>query len=214
MKLYELTRARLSVILGRILREFYSLKRPSAEDQIHIALQITQQLEKWKKESSILLNPSGSLRSLLRPLFQRQKDVLTLAYWHAILLLHRPFLLGNFTSLANYSTPGSNSSNNDPLQSMIQNCLDAAMEISRILEELESHNQLYRAFWVRYRRIIAPRKPLTVFSSRSTMHAVPWWYCTFRVCNSATNPWRPTCPTIALPSRANIVSSAMRRMEP
>lgn len=97
---------------------------------------------------SLLLDHQGASQSLLLPLFRRQRNVLNLAYWHTLLLIHRPFLLSNFASLSNYSTIRAKLPNHEAFENNVKQCLDAAMKITKIIEELETRNQLHRAFWV------------------------------------------------------------------
>jgi hypothetical protein len=72
--------------------------------------------------------------------------VLNLAYYHAMLLIHRPFLLSNFAKLTglrshpNFQAPGDTSAN-------IARCLDAAMNIVRVVDDVFTSSNLFRAFW-------------------------------------------------------------------
>jgi hypothetical protein len=137
--------------MAQILREFYSLRTPSTQQRIDLASKFTAQLTEWRANLSLLLDHQGVFQSLLLPLFQRQRNVLNLAYWHALLLIHRPFLLSNFANLSNYSTSGANGTkkaNAKAFEENAKHCLDAAMQITKIVEELDSNNQLYRVFWV------------------------------------------------------------------
>lgn len=81
-------------------------------------------------------------------LYQRQYNVLNLAFSHAQILLYRPFVLKNFAVLASGA-----SKRNEQLQETIgecvQNCLDGAMKIVGIGRYLCEHGKMYHAFWVR-----------------------------------------------------------------
>jgi hypothetical protein len=75
-----------------------------------------------------------------------------------MLLVHRPFLLSSFAALKNYDAPTTTSSSNpnpvdaEPalgaldIQENIQQCLDAAMGIVRVVDEMNT-TQIFRAFW-------------------------------------------------------------------
>lgn len=139
---------RISRIIASVIREFYSLRTPSSKERMELAAKFTSELNRWRSDMSLLLEHQGASQSLLLPLFRRQRNVLNLAYWHTLLLVHRPFLLNNFASLSNYSTIRTKLPNNEAFEDNVKQCLDAAMKITRIIEELEERNQLHRAFWV------------------------------------------------------------------
>ncbi|ORY60209.1 fungal-specific transcription factor domain-containing protein [Pseudomassariella vexata] len=141
---------KISRIMARILREFYGLKTPSTQDRIELAKKFTLELEMWHEDMGLLLGDNGIHTSLLLPLFQRQRNVLNLAYWHAQLLVHRPFLLSNFASLSNYGTAQTRSKKNEAFRKNVEQCLEAATNITKAVEELEERKQLYRAFWFTY----------------------------------------------------------------
>lgn len=86
--------------------------------------------------------------SLLIPLFQRQRNVLNLAYYHALILIHRPFLLSNFASLNSRGGGTRGAPGTPEMDKNVGDCLDAAMAIAAIVNELTEGQQLYCAFWV------------------------------------------------------------------
>ena len=113
-----------------------------------MARKLTASLNEWRGALLYLLDTKGISSSLLLPVFLRQRNVLNLAYWHAIILVHRPFLLSTFSSFADprrsqrIINPSSETGRN------IQRCLDAAMKIVGLVDELNATRQIYRAFWV------------------------------------------------------------------
>lgn len=81
------------------------------------------------------------------PIFQRQRNVLNLTYWHAVLLTHRPFLLGSF---AKRSQQDDNARAEDPqTRESIEQCIKAAMTIANTIDDISQKRQMFRAFWVR-----------------------------------------------------------------
>ena len=82
------------------------------------------------------------------PIYQRQRGVLNLAYYHAMLLIHRPFLLSNFANLTgirshlSFRAPGAADTSAN-----IASCLDAAMNIVRVVDDVFTSSNLFRAFW-------------------------------------------------------------------
>jgi len=108
---------------------------------------ISKELSNWRAELSRFLDADALSTSLLIPIFQRQRNVLNLTYWHAIILTHRPFLLSNF---ANLSQEGASAGNEHPqTEESIQQCLLAAMNIVNTIDDITQNRQMFRAFWVR-----------------------------------------------------------------
>lgn len=96
------------------------------------------------------MDTDGVDPSLFQPIFLRQRNFLNLAFWHAQILVHRPFLLNNFSSLANLASSGQkeNMQNAEVVIDHVQQGLRAAMSIVGKLEELDTAGQLYSTLWV------------------------------------------------------------------
>ncbi len=86
--------------------------------------------------------------SLVIPIFQRQRNVLNLTYWHAIILTHRPFVLSNFAGLSRKTWSTSNDTSQAQIEESVQQCLIAAMNIVNTIDDITRNQQIYRAFWV------------------------------------------------------------------
>ena len=86
---------------------------------------------------------------MLIAIFRRQRNVLNLAYWHTILLTHRPFLMSNFAE-SQYASRGGGRENlhKDQIDENVKECLDAAMNIVNIVNDLIQHGMMFQAFWV------------------------------------------------------------------
>lgn len=135
--------------MANILRSLYGIRPPSLENQHRLAAKFTNDIEEWRASVSYLVGASGVDPSLLQPIFLRQRNVLNLACWHAQILIHRPFLLRNFASLANLGV----SRHQPPCEghsadTHTQACLTAAMNIVGKIDDLNSSGQLYNTFWV------------------------------------------------------------------
>ncbi|ORY10163.1 fungal-specific transcription factor domain-domain-containing protein [Clohesyomyces aquaticus] len=137
---------KISRIVSLILRDLYPIRPPSMALRIELAAKYSRDLREWRMNVAQFLDADDVNSSMLIPLFQRQRNVLNLAYWHAILLVQRPFLLSNFASLAYYDHRPGNISNIDTT-SNITDCLEAAMAIVHIVDELFQGNGVFRAFW-------------------------------------------------------------------
>jgi hypothetical protein len=122
--------------------------------RLSLTQKYTSDLLAWRRNLTRFLDASDLPSSLLIPIYQRQRNVLNLAYYHAMLLVHRPFLLSSFAALKPYNDSTTISAA-DPhtyplgtldIQENIQQCLDAAMGIVRVVDEM-NNSQIFRAFW-------------------------------------------------------------------
>ncbi|EHA21344.1 hypothetical protein ASPNIDRAFT_191550, partial [Aspergillus niger ATCC 1015] len=135
--------ARLSVIIGRILHDMYGVHRGGSQAEVSAAAQHGAELTRWRQEiSSFLDTPNVDLLMLT---YQRQYTVLNLAFYHAKILLYRPFILRNF-GMVSRERPRDDSFNR-PVNDCIEICLDAAMKIAAIIRELCEKRRMYNTFW-------------------------------------------------------------------
>lgn len=141
---------RLSRIVGNILRDLYGIRPPSSETLHKLASKYASQLESWRTSLGYLVDTDGVDPSMFQPIFLRQRNVLNLAFWHAQILIHRPFLLNNFANLANLGSTRQRQAgpNAEASATHVKKCLDAAMSIVSKVDELHSTGQLYGTFWV------------------------------------------------------------------
>ncbi|TEY44860.1 hypothetical protein BOTCAL_0343g00030 [Botryotinia calthae] len=138
----------LSQIISHILRDLYSIRPPSSTVRLSLADQYCKNLQEWRTKFTGFLDAKGVDTSLLIPLFQRQRNVLNLSYWHALILVHRPFLLRDFASLHKRNSYHSReTSTGNSVDKNVFNCLQAAIEITNIVHHLTEAGQLYQAFW-------------------------------------------------------------------
>ncbi|KAM6522072.1 hypothetical protein FALCPG4_011764 [Fusarium falciforme] len=87
--------ARLSHILGRILREFHrpAFKNQTISQLSEAAAEFDRCLNEWQDSLPVYLNYMVPPPSALSVMTQLQMCALKLAFAHASLLLHRPFIL-------------------------------------------------------------------------------------------------------------------------
>ncbi|WAO96727.1 Fungal-trans domain-containing protein [Fusarium falciforme] len=140
---------KLSRIVAKILRDLYGIRQPSTESQYKLAAKYAKEIDNWHSGISYLVDTDGIDPSLFQPIFLRQRNVLNLACWHAQILVHRPFLLNNFASLANLGTTRNSRSrqNSELTHEHVQGCLEAAMNIVAKIDDLHSNGLLYNTFW-------------------------------------------------------------------
>ncbi|KAL1640960.1 hypothetical protein SLS58_006399 [Diplodia intermedia] len=148
--------SRFSRILANILRDLYGIRPPSTSDRYRLAAKYNDALNNWRASVAYLLDTDGVDPSLFLPIFLRQRNVLNLAFWHAQILVHRPFLLSNFAGLSSYNLHHRPSGSRDSsdggggggkLAYHVQCCLDAATNIVRVVDELTRSGQIYSTFW-------------------------------------------------------------------
>lgn len=149
--------SRLSRIVANILKDFYGIRSRSTESQLKLAEVHTRSLEEWRKDIAYLLDTTGVDSSLFLPIFLRQRNVLNLAFWHAKILLYRPFLLTSFASLNNSGARSRQAANAVELATKGELCLHAAMQVVNLVDQLSLAGQLYSNFWVRNKSFTALR---------------------------------------------------------
>lgn len=117
---------------------------------MRFAAQYSSDLWSWRTNLPQFLEAEGLDSSMLLPLYQRQRNVLNLSFWHALVLVYRPFLLSNFASLTRFNDASCPETNTDAeTEKNVAECLKAAMNIVRVVDELVQAGQMFRAFWVR-----------------------------------------------------------------
>ncbi|KAI9651249.1 hypothetical protein NHQ30_001287 [Ciborinia camelliae] len=140
----------LSQIISHILRDLYSIRPPSSSVRLSLADKYSKELGEWRTKLSGFLDAEGVDTSLLIPIFQRQRNVLNLSYWHGLILVHRPFLLRDFANLHKRNSHHSRgTSNGTPMDKNVMSCLQAAIEITNIVNHLTDVGQMYHAFWAK-----------------------------------------------------------------
>ncbi|KAI6778152.1 uncharacterized protein J7T54_007198 [Emericellopsis cladophorae] len=144
---------RLSRIVANVLRDLYNIRPPSTDSQLKLAARYSKDIDTWRSGLTYLLDTDGVDPGLFQPIFLRQRNVLNMACWHAQILVHRPFLLNNFASLANLGstrnkkTKMDRNKNSKLTDEHVQRCLEAAMNIVGLVDNLNVNGQLYNTFW-------------------------------------------------------------------
>lgn len=137
--------ARLAQIISGILKDLYGIRPLRPEIRDAFARKHTDELRRWRQGIAHFLDVEASLLNML---FQRQSNVLRLAYAHAMILVHRPFLLSNFADLTRRSYPSKTADKQSRTDESVAECLKAAMSILGIVSDLCEGGQNFRAFWV------------------------------------------------------------------
>ncbi|KAJ5621141.1 hypothetical protein N7510_005125 [Penicillium lagena] len=145
--LAALAHMKLAQIISKILSNLYSIKPIPAARRIAAMKEISKDLSNWRAELARFLDVDNFSTSFLIPLFQRQRNVLNLTYWHAVILLHRPFVLSSLSQISQQNKR--NAAYKDaPTDESLKECLDAAMKTVNTINEITESHQLFRAFWI------------------------------------------------------------------
>jgi len=139
---------RIYRILSLVLRDMYSIRPVSIGEQCEFAAKYTRVLEEWRNDIPKFLNADSDGSTPLIPIFQRQRDVLNLAYWHALVLVHRPLFLRNFTNIQHSDQEAS--SDRAQIKENIGHGLNAAMHIVDKVNAMFCSGLMFRSFWVSY----------------------------------------------------------------
>ncbi|KAI1064376.1 hypothetical protein LB506_007564 [Fusarium annulatum] len=137
---------KLARIIGQILRGLYSVKPISISKRLEETQLVSKALADWRAEFSQFLDADYFSTSFLVPIVQRQRNVLNLTYWHAIILTHRQAVLNNFARISRQNRRGSE--NDAATQESVQRCLEAAIQTVGLIDEMTDNGQMFRAFWV------------------------------------------------------------------
>ncbi|KAL2823018.1 fungal-specific transcription factor domain-containing protein [Aspergillus granulosus] len=140
--LAPLAHMKIARIISRILRDLYSIKPVSESRRAAAVKTISKDLNDWRAELAWFLDADVLSASLIMPIFQRQRNVLNLTYWHSIILTHRPFVLSNFAYLSQQG------SHRAQTEESVKQCLNAAMKTVHIIDEITQNRQLFRALWI------------------------------------------------------------------
>ncbi|CAK7212492.1 hypothetical protein SBRCBS47491_001483 [Sporothrix bragantina] len=130
---------KLARIQNQILRDLYPIRPLSDAQQCNLASQHAQTLAEWRADLPAFLSVDSKDSVPLIPIFQRQRDTLSIAYWHSIILVQRPFLLMSFGHVREkFETQIANG---------VRQCLEAALHAARLVEIRCRAGQMSRSFW-------------------------------------------------------------------
>ena len=141
---------RLARILAKIVRDLYAIKPISASRRALVTERISRELSDWRVDLAHFLDAPLRSPPLLGTIFQRQRNVLNLTYWHAIILTYRPYLLTNLARLSRRDRTDTDSTPafNAEIEESVKQCLGAAMNTVETIDEITSTSKFFRAFWV------------------------------------------------------------------
>lgn len=148
LMLAAIAHAKLARVLNQILKDLYPIWPMSMSKRLSLTSQCLTRLEEWHKELADFLDPCKVQSSLLLPIYQRQRNVLNAAYWHAIILTYRPFLLRKLGSGCGGKHLAKMIGEDPQIEEGIHECLQAALNICNLVDQLINTEMMFKAFWV------------------------------------------------------------------
>lgn len=133
----------LAQILDEILHELYSIRKPSVHNKLQSAKNLKGKLQMWRADVNRFFDLDPAT---LEPLFAAQYTGLRLAYAHARVLLHRPFLLQDMSSDA-FGSPNGYKLRQECDYNTTE-CVKAAMDIVKLIDGLYQRDKNFGASWV------------------------------------------------------------------
>lgn len=140
--------AKLARVIDQILRDLYPIWPMTMSSRLKLTSQCSEGLKGWRKELEDFLDPCKIKTALLIPIFQRQRNVLNAAYWHATILTYRPLLLeklGNARGASGLATEITAQATE--VEEGIEECLQAALNICELVNTLINTEMMFKAFW-------------------------------------------------------------------
>ncbi|KAH8674252.1 fungal-specific transcription factor domain-containing protein [Xylariales sp. PMI_506] len=137
---------KLHRIINVVLRDLYSIHPASTAKRCALALEYSERLKAWRAEVPKFVDEDN--QAPLIALYQRQRDVLNLMHWHAIILVHRPLLLTNITRSSRSGDQANDTTPHDAqMNDSVEECLRASMRIVTTVTKLIDTGRMYRSFW-------------------------------------------------------------------
>lgn len=130
---------KLSKVVGKIIKDLYGIQPVSLEALLEMADKHKEDLEGFRRDISHFINSGSSFGSHLSAGLRAQGIGLQIALAHAQILLHRPFLLADFSS--------SPFSLQKRVEDNIEGCLRAATAVADMTGILCENKMVFRALW-------------------------------------------------------------------
>jgi hypothetical protein len=122
--------AKLARLVGRISRQLYPTRSLPASKRLELTHQLQTDIDDWYKSLPPFLSTIKA-SSLIRSL-QRQSVAIRMAHCHAVMHLHRPYLLRSAVPEA---------------ESSIKHCITAAFTVLRTADNIATSGRMFHAFW-------------------------------------------------------------------
>lgn len=103
--------------------------------------EFNDELQEWRRQIPPFLDASQVEPKFLLPMFERQSNMLSLAYAHAVILVNRGWVLSELKD--SQLAPG------EDMRSDVRACLSAALSILDTINRMFQANRIFSAYWVR-----------------------------------------------------------------
>ncbi|KAH0287883.1 hypothetical protein M436DRAFT_44529 [Aureobasidium namibiae CBS 147.97] len=122
--------AKLARLVGTISRKLYPTKSLPASKRLELTQRLQNDIDNWHKALPAFLSTIKA-SSLIRS-FQRQSVAIRMAHCHAVMHLHRPYLLRS-------AGPDAEAS--------VKHCVTAALTVLRTADNIATSGRMFHAFW-------------------------------------------------------------------
>jgi hypothetical protein len=119
----------------------YGTHNPTEAPRVLLEKQFNNDLQEWRCQIAPFLDASQVELKFLLPMFERQSNMLSLAYAHAVILINRGWVLSELKY--SYLGPG------EDMRSDVSACLSAALSILHTINRMFQANRIFPAYWVR-----------------------------------------------------------------
>jgi hypothetical protein len=113
-----------------------------------LAQKYSQRLREWRKNIPDFLQTNDQVSAPLVPIFQRQRDVLNVNYWHAVIIVLRPLLLRDFSQFQQGTTRARTNVQTSQIRASVTDCVAAAINLVKIVDEMFQTGDLFPSLWV------------------------------------------------------------------
>lgn len=128
-------------IVSRVLHGLYGIKIPTETHRMSLGKEFNDELQEWRRQIPPFLDASQVEPKFLLPMFERQSNMLSLAYAHAVILVNRGWVLSELKD--SQLAPG------EDMRSDVRACLSAALSILDTINRMFQANRIFSAYWVR-----------------------------------------------------------------
>lgn len=159
---------KLGRILNKILRRLYGIRNLDRPMRDLVMAELGSDVDQWRADLPAFLNPNKVDSRLLRPLFQRQSNLLTLGASHAEILIYRPCLLDDYREYDVFQ-------DNQGTGANVQRCLSAALSIVSVITIMAEADQLFAASWFTHYQAFCAAAVLYTFTLRNSFQDPSVW---------------------------------------
>jgi hypothetical protein len=160
---------RLGRILEKALKRLYGVTSLSQNTQYQSIAELGRDVDSWRQNLPAYLDPRQVDSRLLKPLFQRQSNLLTLASGHLGLVIYRPCLLNDGDMEDGLALHGGETT------AYINKCLEAAMSIVSVIDVMVESEQFYSVSWFAHYQAFCAVVVLYTYTIKSKLKPPSIW---------------------------------------